>query len=121
MSKGFYQERLQKFLQREISQIMLEEMADPFFHNVTVVDVEVRKDEDLAKIFVHFHGDVSTRKKIMQRLQNARHKIRKLLGDRLPTRNLPFLTFRYDNSLEKGARIDELLQQIQREKDEHNT
>ena len=79
----------------------------------TVTAVKVSPDLRHARVFISVLGSTEERKKTMQGLSSAASYIRRQLSQRLHhLRRIPELTFAYDDSLEKGSRIEELLEQI---------
>ena len=50
----------------------------------------------------------------MQALEHATSFVRRELGGRLDLREVPGIRFEYDASMDRGARVDELLRRIER-------
>jgi len=99
----------------ELSEI-IDEIEDPRVGLTTVTAVKVSPDMRHARVFVSVLGDEAQRKKTMQGLNSAAHFARRTLSQRLKhLRRIPELTFAYDESIESGSRIDELLDQIKPE------
>lgn len=57
------------------------------------------------------------RKETMEGLEKATGYIRKLIGERVKVYYTPEILFRYDDSLEHGARINELLKKVKEEEE----
>ena len=100
--------RINSEVQREMSQIIREEIKDPRVHPMTsVMAVEVTPDLKFAKIFVSVLGSEEEKEKTMEGLKKSASFAR---GMNL--RNTPELTFILDNSIEYGVtmskRIDEV-------------
>ncbi len=74
--------------------------------------VEVDREFAYATVFVS--GSVDE-KAAMAALDRARGFLRSQLARRISIRTFPKLRFRWDNSSARGARIDELLDQLKRE------
>jgi len=79
---------------------------------VSVTDVEVTQDLSFARVFVGVMGDPAGRAATMQALAHAAGFVRRELGPRLGLREVPEVRFVLDESLERGARVDELLKRI---------
>lgn len=105
--------RINSEVQREMSQIIREDLKDPRIHPMTsVMTVEVTPDLKFAKIFVSVLGDDEAKEKTMEGLKKSASYARHQLASRMNLRNTPELTFVLDNSIEYGVmmskRIDEV-------------
>jgi len=105
-------DRVSDELQRELSDIILRRMKDPRIGYVTITGVEVSKDIRYAKVYVSVLGDAEARATTMDGLARATGFIRTELGRRVRLRYVPEILFRYDESIEQGTRIDQLLREI---------
>jgi ribosome-binding factor A len=106
-------DRIEEQLRIELSEILERELADPRLHFVTVTGVKVSPDLGHARVFVTTLGGAEERKKALQGLRSAASFVRRSLSKRLQhLRKVPELVFDYDESIEKGLRIEELLEQI---------
>jgi ribosome-binding factor A len=109
------QEKVEELLKVEISDIIQRELKDPRVGFITVTDVEITPDLRHARVFVSVLGDESQQKASMKALKSASGFIRGELGKRIRMRVTPEIEFRVDESIERGARIFELLQQIKKD------
>jgi len=92
---------------------LLEKKAgDPRLDFVTITSVEVSPDLRQAYVYVSTLGN---RQEVMAGLDRAVSFLRRELASRLALRYVPELTFRLDESLERGERIHQLLEEIQRQ------
>lgn len=106
-------ERVKKALMREISDILLREIKDPNITGiVSIVDAEVSHDNSYAKIFYSVMADEEAKKHTVEALKKVAPKIRHEVGKRIRLRYTPELNFILDESLERGARITKLIDQI---------
>lgn len=105
--------RVQEEIKRYISEIIQKHVKDPRLGFVSVTDVELSRDLSHAKIFVSVFGEEEEQIKTMEGLNRATGFIRTELGKRLRVRHVPELVFSYDASLEHGARINEILRELQ--------
>lgn len=103
--------RVREEIKREASDI-LRKMKDPRVGFVTVTDVEVSQDLRHVKIFVSIYGDEAARQQTLAGLDNARGFVRTEIGKRIRLRHTPEILFRFDPSIERGARINQLLQEV---------
>lgn len=112
-------DRVKELLRQEISQIIREEIKDPRIGFATVTDVEISQDLRHAKVFISIYGDEDNRNQTLKGLQSASGFIRGEVGKRIRMKHVPEILFRFDESIERGARIFELLHEIENE-DEGN-
>jgi ribosome-binding factor A len=111
-------DRIEEQLRIELSEIIEREIQDPRVGLTTVTGVKVSPDLHHARIFVTVLGDASQRKKAIEGLRSAASYIRRSLSKRLHhMRRIPELSFDYDEAVEKGIRIEQLLDQIKHEGD----
>ena len=108
-------ERVAHLMQRELADIVRNKMRDPRLSQwVSVTDVEVTEDLSFAKVFVSILPEGEERERTLQTLQGAAGFVRRELAPRLGLREVPELRFLLDSSIERGARVEELLKKIQR-------
>lgn len=110
--------RVAEEIKKEVSVIISRELKDPRVGFVTVTGVEVTNDLRYAKIFVSVLGSEEDEERSLAALNNAKGLIRSEIGKRIRLRFAPEITFIVDKSLEKGARINQLLAQVNNEKDD---
>src|SRR5215813_1228376 len=110
--------RIEEQLRMELSEIIEREIQDPRIGLTTVTAVKVSPDLRHARIFVTVLGDAAQRKKALDGLRSATSFVRRSLSKRLHhMRRIPELSFDYDETVEKGIRIEELLDQIKHEQE----
>ncbi len=106
-------EKVAHLMRREVADILQSKLRDPRLTTmISVTDVEVTSDLSFARIFVSVLGDDAQRAHAVSRLQHASGFVRHELGDRLGLREVPDLRFVLDDSLDRGARVDDLLRRI---------
>lgn len=99
-------------IQRELAELIRDEVRDPRVDMVTVSGVEVTRDLAHAKVFVtRLGGGAAEGSELADALNHAASYLRKLLGQRLRLRTVPALKFIYDESFERGARLSALIDQ----------
>src|SRR5262245_44578015 len=109
-------DRIEEQLRIELSEILERELQDPRAHFVTVTRVKISPDLRHARVFIDVLGGAEERKKALQGLHSAASFVRRSLGKRLHhLKRIPEIVFDYDESLEKGIRSEELLDQIKSE------
>jgi ribosome-binding factor A len=109
-------DRVRKAVIREFSDILANEIKEPRLinHLISVTDVEVSGDLRHAKVFVSIMGDEATQKEVMEILKESESKFRYEIGQRIRLRYTPEIDIRLDDSLERGTRVTQLLNQISR-------
>ena len=112
--------RVAKELQKEISSILANDIKDPRIGSlVSITDVELSKDLEMAKVYVSSFGDRNEREDIIEGLENASGFIKRELGIRLKLRNIPDLRFLIDDSIERGIYMDKLISDVIRQDEEN--
>ena len=105
-------ERLNELLRAEISDLLRRELKDPRISGlITITEVDVSPDLWRANVFVSVMGSDEEKTSTFRALDAAAHFIQRELRRRLTIRRTPELTFVPDDSLERGARIQALLEQ----------
>ena len=110
-------EKVQEFIKKEASEIILRELKDPRIGFVTVTGVECTGDLREAKIYVSIMGSEQQIKDSWQGLQSALGFIRREIGKRIRLRFTPEISFELDKSLDYSAHIQELLIKIHKEEE----
>ncbi len=106
-------ERVRKTLMKEISDILLKDIKDPKIHGlVSITDVEVSHDNSYAKVFYSILSSEDKKEEIIEAIKKNTPKIRYEIGKRIRLRLTPELNFILDESLERGARITDLIDKI---------
>lgn len=105
-------EKVEQFIKEELSEILRREVKDPRIGFVSVTDVEVSVDLRHARVFVSVLGDEDAKTETMAGLESALGYIRRELGQRLQMRYTPDITFKLDESIERGSRVMKLLGEV---------
>ena len=104
--------RLRELFKEETSTILQRDMKDPRIGFVSVTDVELSPDLRHARIFVSVYGDAEAKARTMEGLRSAEGFVRTELARRIRLRYTPEVTFRIDESIEQGDRVNRLLRQV---------
>jgi len=94
-------------------------VRDPRIGLITITRVTVTQDCRLARVHFSVPGSVEEREKAMEGLDSAKGYIRKELARRVNLRYTPEILFEFDPSIEYAIRIGEVLQSLQKEREEH--
>ncbi|MFP4080753.1 MAG: 30S ribosome-binding factor RbfA [Ectothiorhodospira sp.] len=98
-------------IQRELSELIRQELKDPRVGMLTLSGVEVSRDLAHAKVFFTVLGDEEAVAGTTQGLRRAAGFLRRALGQRMRIRVVPELHFHYDDTQARGARISALIDQ----------
>ena len=98
-------------IQRELSEVLRRELRDPAVGMVTLTGVEV--SADCAHATVLFTClDASHAPQAAKGLQRAAGFLRSQLAKRIKLYTAPELRFVYDESIERGARLSQLIDSV---------
>jgi ribosome-binding factor A len=111
-------ERTSKLIQREISALLEREVNDPRLSKfVSVTEVTLSPDLMHAKVYVSTLGSEMNKEDLLAGFDKASGFLRKALAAHLRLRQIPELSFHYDDSIERGARLLELMSELSIQKD----
>ena len=106
-------ERVNQLLREEISDLMRREMKDPRLTGlVSLTEVETSVDLHYANVFVSVLGSEEEKGDALTALNSAARFLRRELTKRLSLRYTPELRFIPDTSMERGARLQELINRL---------
>ncbi len=103
--------RVGEQMQRELAQLIQQEVNDPRIGMLTVTAVEVSRDFSHAKVFVTSLNSDEGMQQTLQGLARASGFLRRELGRRMKLRTIPELHFVHDESVERGNRLSSLIDQ----------
>lgn len=107
-------ERLKDTFVEKISEILHDDIKDKDVKFVTITEVRINNDLSVAKVF--FTSLEEDRKKVLESLNKASGFIRSRLCEKIQLRKMPEIHFVYDESVEYGQRIDDIIERINNEK-----
>ncbi len=99
-------------IRKEVSHIIQSELKDPGIGFVTITDVELSEDLKSARIFYSVLGSEKNRVDSSRALQRAVFFVQHEIGKRMRLKFTPRIKFIFDDSLEKGARIEKALERL---------
>jgi ribosome-binding factor A len=106
-------EKVAHLMRREVALILQQKVRDPRVSAmVSVTDVEVTRDLSFARVFVSIMGSAPEVAKTLEALGHASGFVRHEVGTRLGLREVPEVRFVHDESLDRGARVEELLKRL---------
>ena len=110
-------ERIASGVQKHVAEILRDyNSEDPVVSRVSVSGVGAEGAPQFVKIFYHVHGGGT--EDIQRRLDSITPSVRRELAQRMNQKYVSDIRFVYDDTLEKSARIDELLAAIAGDSDE---
>ena len=106
-------ERVNNLIRQEMSELLQREVKDPRLSSfVTVNEVVTSSDLRRAKIFVSHIGSEGEKQETLSVLDSASGFLRNELARRLKLRRIPELSFHWDDSIERGAHLLELIDRV---------
>jgi len=112
--------RVNELLKREVSQFIHRELGSAVV-GVTITDVQASSDYKSATVYFSMVGDTAATGEMEQRLNASAQEINQELRRTITLRNIPRIRFKHDSSMERGARILTLLDQIDEEQKKRNS
>lgn len=112
--------RVGEQIQRLLGEVLLRDVKDPRVTGVSVTAVDVSRDLSHATVWFSLLDPAADPAPVGQALGRASGLIRGKLGRAMHIRQVPALHFRHDESLERGARISELIDEaVATDRDRH--
>jgi ribosome-binding factor A len=102
-------------IREELAVLLQRAVADPRLDRLTVTDVDVDRELTQATVYVTAADAGDRVDEILTVLTGARGFLRTELAHRIPLRSFPRLRFRWDVSVDRGSRVDDLLKSIHSE------
>ena len=104
-------DRIESNMIKEISYILANEVKDKNIKFVTVTDCRVTNDLSYAKVY-YTVLNMDKKTETAKALKNASGFIRKELMNRMDIRYTPELEFVFDESIEYGKKIENIIDEI---------
>lgn len=110
--------RIQDQIKQVLTEILESKINDPRLDPVYVTDVSVDRELDYANIYVSALGGQDQAEEILESLETASGFIRYNLSQEVKLRAMPKLRFYWDDTPERADRIEALLSDIRKEREE---
>ena len=107
-------QRVSDLIREEIADIIMNKVKDPRLGFVTVTGAKITEDLKIATVYISILKE-EEKETTLEMLNSAKGFIRSELAKRVRMKFIPSLTFRIDESLERGVRIEKLLREIKKE------
>lgn len=112
MARGGFDrtDRVSALLRREVATLVHEDVRNQQLPEISVSDVEVSRDLAVAKVYITALDPEQARPALALLKEEAK-RYRQALARLMSTRTVPELRFHYDDSVDRGGRIDALLRE----------
>ena len=128
MGKSHRPQRMGEEMRKILSDMLMRgALKDPGFSGamISVNAVDVTSDGSYARVYVtalSYAGgmDDERKKEILAAFERSKGHIRTEIGKNLKARHVPELVFKYDSSLEYGAKMDSILDKIEIPADDYD-
>ena len=105
--------RINELLREELSALLQRDVRDPRLNRMlSITSVSVSSDLKQATVHVSAMGSDEEKAEVAEGLQAAGVYLRRSLGNRLSLRHIPRLEFQMDDSIERGARLNSILNNL---------
>ncbi len=101
--------RVDEAVREVLSDGIATQLRDPRVGFVTVTDVRTSSDLRHARVYVSVLGDESVREASLEGLRSGHGFLQGLIATELKLKHTPTLEFFYDDSVDRGMRITQML------------
>lgn len=108
-------DRVADQLQRELAELIRDELTDPRIGMVTLREVQLTRDLSHAKVYFSVLGGEVPAAEVAQVLNHAVCFLRAQIGRRMRLRVVPTLKFLFDDTAERGAALSAAIEAAVRE------
>lgn len=115
MPQGSRPARVGDSIRQELSELIARQVKDPGIGFLTITHVKVSPDLQMARVYYTTLGDEKARAQTSRALDRATPFLRRQIAQRLRLRRAPELSFFFDESIERGDRIERIIQDLHRE------
>jgi ribosome-binding factor A len=118
MAQGTRPARVGEEIRQELAVLLQREVHDPGIGFVTLTRVKVSDDLQMARAYYTIIGDEKARRETQRALDRATPFLRRQIGARVRLRRVPELRFEFDKSVEHQDRIEQILLDLEKERQE---
>jgi len=105
--------RINAEVQKELADLIRGDIKDPRIHPMTTVTaVEVATDLKTCKAYISVLGDEKAKEDTLKGLKSAEGYLRSQLAKNINLRNTPEIRFLLDESMEYGANMSKLIDEV---------
>jgi ribosome-binding factor A len=102
--------QIDEVMRKVIGTAIANDLADPRIGFVTVTSVKTSPDLRSARVYVSVLGDEEEREDTLAGLASSHGKLQAAIAREVRIKHTPTLKFHYDESLERGVRLTQLLE-----------
>jgi ribosome-binding factor A len=106
-------ERVRELLKRELGEIIRRELPLSEAGLITVNDVDISKDLQMATVYVGVVGTPQQKKRALSLLEQSRKRLQGLVGRAVVLKYTPQLRFELDQSIERGNRVLKIIEELE--------
>jgi ribosome-binding factor A len=106
---GSRMRRVDEAVRAVLSDVITQELKDPRVGFVTVTAVKTSPDLRHARVYVSVLGDDEARAASLDGLASAHGFLQRRIASELRLKHTPTLAFAYDDTVDRGLRVTELL------------
>ena len=115
-------QRLNSLLREVISEVLQKDVKNPYISKfTTVTEVEVTSDLSYAKVLISVIGTDQEKTETIDALNQAAGFISVNSAKKVTLRYFPTLSFELDTSVDKHMKIDKILTDIKKEKENRSS
>ena len=103
--------RINGAIREVLSEAIASGLKDPRIGFVTVTAVETSPDIRTSRVYVSVLGDERVREDTLAGLERSGGYLQSLIAGQLSLKHTPHLTFVYDDSIERGMRMEKILRE----------
>ena len=104
--------RVGDLILREIADVILRRVKDPRLRGATLTGISLSNDMKYAKVYYSTIGGEKAIVEVQAGLDSAKGFIKRQIGFRMELKYIPDIVFMHDTSLEKGQRMEKILQEL---------
>ncbi len=101
--------RINELIREVLGGAIATELQDPRIGFVTITAVETSPDLRTARVHVSVLGDEAQREATLEGLASSHGVLQSAIAQEMRIKRTPKLSFHYDDSIERGARLSQLL------------
>ena len=106
---GSRMRRVNEAVREVLSGHITDDLKDPRIGFVTVTGVDTSSDLRHARVYVSVLGSDDEKQQALEGLRSSAGFLQSKVGEELRMKRTPTLEFHYDDSIDRGMRISELL------------
>lgn len=117
MAQGNRPDRVAEEVRHVISETLAREVKDPGIGFITITAVKISSDLQVARISYTTMGDEKNRAATKAALERVKPFLRRQIGQKMRLRRVPELNFHFDEGIAHQARVEEILLDIQKDRE----